>query len=133
MVLAVEGEEGGPTVKIAMQLPPGMANLKPATTPGWQANLGASVITWTGGRIPQGETGEFEIAGQFPRSPGKTLKFPVVQTYADGTVVRRQLPSERAWLADLGEQLDRLGDDWDELVSDDDALTTLVVEVAPDR
>jgi hypothetical protein len=49
---------------------------------------------------------------------------------ADGTVVRRQLPAERAWLADLGEQLDRLGDDWDELVSDDDALTTLVVEVA---
>ena len=48
----------------------------------------------------------------------------------DGTVVRRQLPTERAWLAELGEQLDRLTDDWDELVSDDDALTTLVVEVA---
>jgi hypothetical protein len=49
---------------------------------------------------------------------------------SDGTVVRRQLPSERAWLADLGDQLDRLSADWDELVSDDDALTTLVVEVA---
>lgn len=49
---------------------------------------------------------------------------------ADGSVVRRQLPTERAWLTDLGDQLDRLGDDWDELVSDDDALTTLVVEVA---
>ncbi len=49
---------------------------------------------------------------------------------ADGTVVRRQLPAERAWLAELGDQLDRLADDWDELVSDDDALTTLVVEVA---
>jgi hypothetical protein len=48
----------------------------------------------------------------------------------DGTVVRRQLPAERAWLADLGEQLDRLADEWDDLVSDDDALTTLVVEVA---
>ncbi len=48
----------------------------------------------------------------------------------DGTVVRRQLPAERAWLAELGDQLDRLADDWDELVSDDDALTTLVVEVA---
>jgi hypothetical protein len=48
----------------------------------------------------------------------------------DGTVVRRQLPAERAWLAELGEQLDRLADDWDELVSDDDELTTLVVEVA---
>jgi hypothetical protein len=48
----------------------------------------------------------------------------------DGTVVRRQLPAERAWLTDLGDQLDRLADEWDELVSDDDALTTLVVEVA---
>jgi hypothetical protein len=49
---------------------------------------------------------------------------------ADGTVVRRQLPAERAWLSELGEQLDRLSEEWDELVSDDDALTTLVVEVA---
>ncbi|WP_029433635.1 hypothetical protein [Blastococcus sp. URHD0036] len=48
----------------------------------------------------------------------------------DGTVVRRQLPAERAWLADLGDQLDRLSEEWDELVSDDDELTTLVVEVA---
>ena len=87
-VLSVEGEEAAPTVKIAMRLPTGMANVKPANAGGWQANLGARVITWTGGRIPQGETGEFEITGQFPRTPGKTLKFPVVQTYGNGTVVR---------------------------------------------
>ncbi|MGY1746791.1 hypothetical protein [Blastococcus sp. SYSU D00695] len=49
---------------------------------------------------------------------------------ADGAIVRRQLPTERAWLAELGQQLDRLADDWDDLVTDDDALTTLVVEVA---
>jgi hypothetical protein len=48
----------------------------------------------------------------------------------DGRLLRRQSPEERAWLADLGEQLDRLAEDWDELVSDDDTLTTLVVEVA---
>jgi hypothetical protein len=47
----------------------------------------------------------------------------------DGTVVRRQLPAERVWLTDLGDQLDRLSEEWDELVTDDDALTTLVVEV----
>lgn len=86
--LSVEGEESAPTVKVAMQLPPGMANLKPTTPRGWQVNLGGRVITWTGGRIAQGETGTFEITGQFPDSPGKTLKFPVVQTYGDGTVVR---------------------------------------------
>jgi hypothetical protein len=49
---------------------------------------------------------------------------------ADGALVRRQSPLERAWLAELGDQLDRLADDWDELLSDADALTTLLVEVS---
>ena len=49
---------------------------------------------------------------------------------ADGALVRRQSPLERAWLAELGSQLDRLADDWDELLSDADALTTLLVEVS---
>jgi uncharacterized protein YcnI len=87
-VLSVEGEESAPTVKIAMQLPLGMANVKPANVRGWQVNPGGRVITWTGGRIAQGQTGEFEITGQFPNSPGRTLVFPVVQTYGNGTVVR---------------------------------------------
>lgn len=86
--LSVEGEKSAPTVKVAMRLPPGMANLKPADVSGWQVKLGGSVITWTGGRIAQGKTGEFPIKGQFPRTPGKTLKFPVVQTYRGGEVVR---------------------------------------------
>ena len=34
-----------------------------------------------------------------------------------------------AWLAHLGDQLDRLPDDWDTVISDDDPLTSLVVEV----
>jgi uncharacterized protein YcnI len=86
--LSVEGEQSAPTVKVAMQLAPGMANLKPADVSGWQVKLGGRVITWTGGRIAQGKTGEFPISGQFPRTPGKTLKFPVVQTYRGGEVVR---------------------------------------------
>ncbi|NEK59007.1 hypothetical protein GCU56_14135 [Geodermatophilus sabuli] len=48
---------------------------------------------------------------------------------ADGALARRQSPQERAWLAELGAHLDRLPEDWDELLSDTDALTTLVVEV----
>ena len=54
----------------------------------------------------------------------------------DGGVVRRQSPQELAWLTELGEQLDRLPEDWDEGLTDadadadDDALVTLVVEVA---
>lgn len=53
-----------------------------------------------------------------------------VQRADGGGVVRRQLPQERAWLSALGDQLDRLGEDWNELLTDEDALTTLVVEVA---
>jgi hypothetical protein len=49
---------------------------------------------------------------------------------ADGGLVRRQSPQERAWLIELGDQLDRLPEDWDGRLSDEDALVTLVVEVA---
>jgi len=49
---------------------------------------------------------------------------------ADGGVAPKPSPEERAWLGHLGDQLDRLPEDWDALLSDTDPLTTLVVEVA---
>jgi hypothetical protein len=49
---------------------------------------------------------------------------------ADGDVVRRPSPEERAWLTELGDQLDRLPEEWDTLLTDTDPLTTLLVEVA---
>jgi hypothetical protein len=49
---------------------------------------------------------------------------------ADGGLSRRPSPQEWAWLEHLAEQLDRLPDDWDTVISEDDPLTTLVVEVA---
>ena len=49
---------------------------------------------------------------------------------ADGGLDRRPSPEDWAWLAHLGEQLDRLPEDWDGEIGDDDPLTTLVVEVA---
>jgi hypothetical protein len=49
---------------------------------------------------------------------------------ADGVLNRRPSPQDWTWLAHLGEQLDRLLVDWDATISDDDPLTTLVVEVA---
>ena len=47
----------------------------------------------------------------------------------DGSLNRRPSPQDWAWLAHLGEQLERLPEDWDAILSDDDPLTTLVVEV----
>jgi hypothetical protein len=49
---------------------------------------------------------------------------------ADGRVAPRPSSEERAWLGELGEQLDRLPADWASVLSDTDPLTTLVVEVA---
>ena len=49
---------------------------------------------------------------------------------ADGVLHRRPSPQDWAWLAHLGGQLDRLPEDWDENLSEDDPLATLVVEVA---
>ncbi|SDN96292.1 hypothetical protein SAMN05428965_2123 [Geodermatophilus sp. DSM 45219] len=48
----------------------------------------------------------------------------------DGSLGRRQSPQERAWLVELGRQLDRLSADWDDLLTDTDELTTLLVEVS---
>jgi uncharacterized protein YcnI len=87
-VLRVEGEEDSATVKVAMQLPRGVTNAKPEPAPGWKANRAGRVVTWTGGRLPQGQSVKFEVTAHFPNSPGRTLTFPTVQTYADGTVVR---------------------------------------------
>jgi hypothetical protein len=52
-----------------------------------------------------------------------------VRTAQEGLVLRPS-PQDRAWLAELGGQLDRLTEDWHELHTDSDPLTTLVVEVA---
>jgi hypothetical protein len=49
---------------------------------------------------------------------------------ADGVLHRRPSPQDWAWLAHLGGQLDRLPDDWDAELAEDDPLATLVVEVA---
>jgi hypothetical protein len=47
----------------------------------------------------------------------------------DGSVSRRPSPDDWAWLTHLGEQLERLPEDWDAGLSDEDPLATLLVEV----
>ena len=47
----------------------------------------------------------------------------------DGRLGRRPSPQDWTWLAHLGEQLDRLPADRDGALSEEDPLTTLVVEV----
>ena len=79
------------------------------------------------------------VAGPFPEQMDADWAalaggLPAVAVFgapcSDGTIAWRRSPEERAWLHELGAQLDRLPDDWDVVVSDTDPLTTLVVEVA---
>ena len=48
----------------------------------------------------------------------------------DGGLHRRPSPQELAWLGHLGEQLDRLPEDWDAGLAEEDPLAGLLVEVA---
>ena len=91
--------------------------------------------------LVDGEEGEDVVAGPFPGRfeaewaalaeghPASTSPAHGVQGPGGGLLLR-QTPAERAWYAELGDHLDRLPDDWDGLLTEDDALTTLVVEVA---
>ncbi|WP_091768513.1 hypothetical protein [Blastococcus aurantiacus] len=79
------------------------------------------------------------VAGPFPdRVDADWAAFadelPAVAVFGtrrtDGTVKPKPSPEERAWLGELGRHLDRLPAEWDDLLTDTDPLTTLVVEVA---
>ena len=68
-------------------------------------------------------------AGTYHRDGPETVRPVYGFRREDGGLNRRPSPQDWAWLAHLGEQLERLPEDWDDVLSDDDPLTTLVVEV----
>jgi hypothetical protein len=77
---------------------------------------------------PFSERADARWAAAFSGEPGHV--HPVYGVLrADGVLNRRPSPEDWAWLGHLGDQLERLSDDWDTGLTDDDPLTTLVVEV----
>lgn len=77
---------------------------------------------------PFSERADARWAAAFSDEPGHV--HPVYGVLrADGVLNRRPSPEDWAWLGHLGEQLERLPEDWDTALTDDDPLTTLVVEV----
>ena len=127
--------------------PAGSRVARPADVPGRQAQASAvdvavrpapAPVTCAPGWWLVDDSAQV-LAGPFPdRIDADWAAFadelPAVSVYgarrADGTVAVRPSPEEREWLVDLGNQLDRLPVEWDELLDDTDPLTTLVVEVA---
>jgi uncharacterized protein YcnI len=87
-VVNVEGELDSPTIRVAVQVPAGLAQVKTPVVPGWQVTRAGRVITWSGGSFGHEEYGKFKITARFPNTPGSRLKFPTVQTYGNGAVVR---------------------------------------------
>ena len=99
---------------------------------------GATVLGWWLTEVEDDGRGPV-VAGPFPtraeagwatadHAPG-TVETVYGVRRPDGRIKRRPSPQEWAWLAHLGEQLGRLPAEWEEVVDDEDPLTTLVVEV----
>jgi uncharacterized protein YcnI len=98
------------TYKVAVKFPDGFIFASYEAVPGWKVSVKkskltapvtaegekfteqVSQITWTGqgkqGRIEPGQFRDFGLSVQIPDNAGTKLKFPAVQTYANGTVVR---------------------------------------------
>jgi hypothetical protein len=84
-------------------------------------------------RIVAGPFADRAEAGWAAGDPGLGCTDDVHPVYGirrpDGVLNRRPSPQDWAWLAHLAEQLERLPEEWTEELSEDDPLTTLVVEV----
>ncbi|MBX5443420.1 MAG: YcnI family protein [Solirubrobacteraceae bacterium] len=99
------------TVKVQLQLPPGVTSVSYEPEPGWRTEVeftkldtpietpdgpiteAVSTLTWTGsgrgdGRIGRHQFRDFRFSMPVPGKPGDTLTFKALQTYDDGEVVR---------------------------------------------
>ena len=87
ITLSAEGEESVPAVKVTVQMPVGVTDVIAHPTPGWKQSVNGRLVSWSGGRIPNGAEGKFQFSAHFPNTPGRVLVFPSLVTYADGKVV----------------------------------------------
>ena len=90
------GLDGSATTALAVQIPDGAAIAEVPAKEGWTSALseGGTVVTWTGGSVPDGTEAAFAVVVRLPAGEGEAL-FPTIQTTEAG---------ELAWIsADEGE------------------------------
>jgi LPXTG-motif cell wall-anchored protein len=87
ITLSAEGEESVPAVKLTVQMPVGVTDVVAHPTKGWEQSVNGRIVTWTGGKIPNGAEGKFAFTAHMPNTPGQVLVFPALVTYQDGKVV----------------------------------------------
>ncbi|MGK2948838.1 MAG: DUF1775 domain-containing protein [Acidimicrobiales bacterium] len=88
------GCDGAPTIQVSARIPVPDAIAEPVD--GWSAasesdGEGRSVVTWSGGLLPDDEPGAFPVTFTTPDAVGELLTFPFVQECDGG--------AELAWIA----------------------------------
>lgn len=88
--VSVPNERTVPVSSVKLDVPKGVDEVTPTTTPGWTITTDGSgddvtAITWTGS-IPVGQREDFSFGAQVPGTASQ-LDWKAYQTYADGTVV----------------------------------------------
>jgi uncharacterized protein YcnI len=87
ITLSAEGEESVPAIKLTVQMAPGVTDVVAHHTRGWKQSVNGRIVTWSGGKIPNGAVGKFAFSAKMPNLPGHVLVFPALVTYQDGKVV----------------------------------------------
>ena len=86
--LSLAQEKDVPTTEIRMEVSQGFEVSDVGSPSGWQGNLEAGSVVWSGGEIGPNEDGaEFPFTARAPGEAGE-FAFPVFQTYGDSSVVR---------------------------------------------
>ena len=92
------GKDGAATTALQVQLPDGASVVSVPAVAGWTSSVTDGVVSWTGGRVPDGTEAEFPIEVRLPATAGTAL-FPTIQVTEAG---------ELAWISpDEGEGEDQ--------------------------
>jgi uncharacterized protein YcnI len=86
ITLSAEGEESVPAIKLTVRMAPGVTDVVAHHTRGWKQSVNRRIVTWSGGKIPNGAEGKFAFSAKMPDLPGHVLVFPALVTYQDGKV-----------------------------------------------
>jgi periplasmic copper chaperone A len=106
------GCEGSPTIRLRVQIPDGMVNVKPMPKAGWELSTvtakypqpvagdhgtqiteGVREVVWSGGRLLDEHYDEFVLRGTLPNKPGETVYFPTVSECERGTERWIEIPA----------------------------------------
>jgi len=105
------GCDGSPTTAIRLIVPAGVQQLKPMPKAGWTLAVqkdklaqpydyygetvreDVSIVSWSGGSLPNDDYDEFAFRARLPATPGETLYFKVEQRCARGETRWVEIPA----------------------------------------